>query len=83
MLSHILQRIAIMPIIVGTPIVSTMLRKVFVMNHVQALTRQTQNRGALPVKPLRLLLLGTAGTGKTTMVQTALQEMMRHLSRST
>jgi Cdc6-like AAA superfamily ATPase len=31
------------------------------------------------VKPLRLLLLGTAGTGKTTTVQTALQEALRHL----
>ena len=50
-----------------------------VMNHVQVLTEQMRNPKALPVKPLRLLLLGTAGTGKTTTVQTALQEMLRHL----
>ena len=31
-----------------------------VMNHVQALTEQMRNPKALPVKPLRLLLLGTA-----------------------
>ena len=32
------------------------------------------------VKPLRLLLLGTAGTGKTTAVQTLLQELQRLLT---
>ena len=33
-----------------------------------------------PVPPLRLLLLGTAGTGKTTSTQTALQELRRKLT---
>ena len=36
--------------------------------------------GAVP--PLRLLLLGTAGTGKTTATQTALQELRRLLIRA-
>ena len=31
------------------------------------------------IKPLRLLLLGTAGTGKTTATQTGLQELRRSL----
>jgi Cdc6-like AAA superfamily ATPase len=30
-----------------------------------------------PPPPLRLLLLGTAGTGKTTTVRTVLQEIRR------
>ena len=51
-----------------------------IMTHVRELTGYIQNLNTLPVKPLRLLLLGTAGTGKTTTVQTALQEMLRHLT---
>ena len=35
-----------------------------------------------PIKPLRLLLLGTAGTGKTTCIQTLLQELKRCMRRS-
>ena len=31
-------------------------------------------------KPLRLFLLGTAGTGKTTAIQTALQELQNQLA---
>ena len=50
------------------------------MTHVHELMGYIQNLNTLPVKPLRLLLLGTAGTGKTTTVQTALQEMLRHLT---
>ena len=50
------------------------------MIHVRELAGHVRNRDALPVKPLRLLLPGTAGTGKTTTVQTALQDMLRHLT---
>ena len=50
-----------------------------VLTHVRELTRSVLNCDITPVKPLRLMLLGTAGTGKTTTVQTALQEISRHL----
>ena len=50
-----------------------------VLTHVRDLTHYILNGGVTPPKPLRLLLLGTAGTGKTTTVQTALQECLRHL----
>ncbi len=49
-----------------------------VLKHVEALLA-TDAR--LPLKPLRLLLLGTAGTGKTTTVQTTLQEIQNVLGR--
>ena len=49
------------------------------MTHVRELTGHIHNRDTVPVKPERLLLLGTAGTGKTTTVQAALQEMLWHL----
>ena len=50
-----------------------------VLNHVRDITQNLARGGARPLKPLRLLLLGSAGTGKTTTVQTALQEVLRHL----
>ncbi len=52
-----------------------------VLAHVQALIDAELSSSMLPVKPLRLLLLGTAGTGKTTTVQTTLQEINNVLAR--
>ncbi len=49
--------------------------------HVRALIDAKKSSSMLPVKPLRLLLLGTAGTGKTTTVQTTLQEINNVLAQ--
>ena len=51
-----------------------------IMIHLRELTGHIRNRDNLPVKPLRLLFLGTAGTGDTTTVQTAPQEILRHFT---
>ena len=53
-----------------------------VLTHVEEITKYIYTGGtSSPVKPLRLLLLGTAGTGETTTVQTALQECLRRLQK--
>lgn len=48
-----------------------------VLAHVDDVLANLDRPGA--VKPLRLLLLGTAGTGKTRAVQTLMQELKRRL----
>ena len=50
-----------------------------VLRHVETLIAASAPESDTPVKPLRLMLLGTAGTGKTTTVQTTLQEIRRIL----
>ena len=50
------------------------------LDHVQHVLVCLQNR--TQPEPLRLLLLGTAGSGKTRAVQTALQEIQRTLAKA-
>ena len=50
-----------------------------VLRHVAELLASSSRPSSQPVPPLRLLLLGSAGTGKTLTVQTALQEIMKLL----
>ena len=51
-----------------------------VQDHAAQVLQHLDDPGAVP--PLRLYLLGTAGTGKTTAVQTLLQELKRILRGS-
>ena len=51
-----------------------------VLNHVQHLMQLAQDNVLNTATPLRILLLGTAGTGKTQTVQTTLQEIRRILT---
>ena len=53
---------------------------VMVLDHVNHVIECIE-KGVQP-EPMRLLLLGTAGTGKTRAVRTVLQEIQRHLARA-
>ena len=50
-----------------------------VMEYVQKVISNLEPGKHVDVKPLRVFLLGTAGTGKTRAVRTALQEIYRLL----
>ena len=50
-----------------------------ILRHVNELTDNILHPRKKTVKQLRLLFLGTAGVGKTATVQSALQEILRHL----